>query len=94
MQLAEATPLTSSLTTTGSKDQVMLKIRLSSNPKDFKCVVLKGDNVGVLKEKIQALHSVDPSKMKIFLSGRLLTDTVLIGDLDIPKGFVIQVIVT
>lgn len=93
MQSEEATPLTPSATS-GSQDQVTLKIRLSTNSKDFKCTVSKGDSVGMLKERIQSLHNVEPAKMKMFLSGRLVQDNVLVGDLDIPKGFVIQMIVT
>ena len=78
----------------GNKDQVSLKIRLSTQQKDFKCVVMKGDSVAVVKQRIEESHRVNSSRLKMFLSGRLLLDDTLVGDLDIPRGFVIQAIVT
>ena len=78
----------------GSTDQVLLKIRLSTESKDIKCHALKGDSIEIIKQNLSKSHKVDSSKLKLFLSGRLLTDNILIGDLSIPKGFVIQAIVT
>ncbi len=79
---------------TGNTDQIILKMRLSTQSKDFRYPVLKGDSVETVKLKLKETHGIDPSKLKLFLSGRLLLDNVLIGDLSIPKGFIIQAIVT
>ena len=76
-----------------SKEQVTLKIRLSTQNKDFKHTFLKSDSVREVKDWLQQTHNIDPTRLKMFLSGRLLNDNVLLGDLDIPKGFVVQAIV-
>ncbi len=91
MITSDHTPSTSA--STGSKDLLTVKIRLSTQPKDIRCVVCKGDCIGTLKNKLRESHDVDSARVKMFLSGRLLPDNVLLGDLDIPKGFLIQAIV-
>ena len=90
MITSDHTPSTS--VSTGSKDLIAVKIRLSTQPKDIKCVVCKGDCIRTLKNKLQESHDIDPARVKMFLSGRLLPDNVLLGDMDIPRGFVIQAI--
>jgi len=45
-----------------------------------------------LKKNLEADHSVDSKKITLLYSGRVLNNSTLIKDL--PKGFVIQAVVT
>ena len=71
-----------------------VKVRLSTRPKDIKVSVLATDRVRDLKRKLQELHHVDRRRVTMLYSGRVLNNSTLLKDLDIPKGFVIQAIVT
>lgn len=71
-----------------------IKVRLSTQPKDIKVSVLATDRVRDLKRKLQELHNVDRRRVTMLYSGRVLNNSTLLKDLDIPKGFVIQAIVT
>lgn len=71
-----------------------VKVRLSTQPKDIKVSVLATDRVRDLKRKLQELHHVDRRRVTMLYSGRVLNNSTLLKDLDIPKGFVIQAIVS
>ena len=71
-----------------------MKVRLSTIRKDLKVTVLTTDRVRDLKKKLEADHGVDSKKITLLYSGRVLNNSTLIKDLDIPKGFVIQAVVT
>ena len=73
---------------------VTIKVRQSTIRKDLKVTVLTTDRVRDLKKNLEADHSVDSKKITLLYSGRVLNNSTLIKDLDIPKGFVIQAVVT
>ncbi len=72
---------------------MVVKVRLSTLPKDTKITIFETARVKDLKRKLAADHNVDARKLTMFYSGRVLNNGVLIKDLDIPKGFVIQAVV-
>ena len=78
---------------TGGTSMIM-KVRLSTMRKDLKLTVLTTDRVRDLKKRLETDHGVDHKKITMLYSGRVLNDSTLIKDLGIPKGFVIQAIVT
>ena len=71
-----------------------MKVRLSTIRKDLKVTVLTTDRVRDLKKKLEADHGVDCKRITLLYSGRVLNNSTLIKDLDIPKGFVVQAVVT
>lgn len=73
---------------------MIMKVRLSTMRKDLKLTVLTTDRVRDLKKRLETDHGVDHKKITMLYSGRVLNDSTLIKDLGIPKGFVIQAIVT
>ena len=73
---------------------ITVKVRLSTKEKDVKVSMLTTDSVRDLKRKVKLDHGVGSKKITMLYSGRVLSDGVIIKDLKIPKGFVIQAIVT
>lgn len=73
---------------------LIVKVRLSTRSKDIKVPLSNTSRVRDLKRKLVAEHNVDASKITMLYSGRVLSNGTLLKDLDIPKGFVIQAIVT
>lgn len=71
-----------------------IKVRLSTLPKDIRISVLTTDRIKDLKIKLHELHNVDPQKITMLYSGRVLRNNTLIKHLNIPKGYVIQAIVS
>lgn len=71
-----------------------VKVRLTTLPKDIRVSVLTTDRVRDLKRKIHNLHGVDPQKITMLYSGRVLTNNTLIKHLNIPRGHIIQAVVT
>ena len=71
-----------------------MKVRLSTMRKDLKVTVLTTERVRDLKKRLETDHGVDHKKITMLYSGRVLNDSTLVKDLGIPKGFVIQAIVT
>lgn len=72
---------------------MVVKVRVSTLAKDTKVTILETARVKDLKKKLATDHGVDARKLTMFYSGRVLNNAVLIKDLDIPKGFVIQAVV-
>ena len=73
---------------------LIVKVRLSTQPKDIKVQLTTDSRVRDLKRKLVADHNVDDRKITMLYSGRVLSNRTLLKDLDIPKGFVIQAIVS
>ena len=71
-----------------------VKVRLTTLPKDIRVSVLTTDRVRDLKRKLHDLHGVDPQKITMLYSGRVLTSNTLIKHLNIPRGHIIQAVVT
>ena len=74
-------------------EQLTLKIRLSTLGKDVKITVNPNDTVLHVKHKLHELHNVDATKIKMLFSGTVLADSIVVGQLKIPRGFVIQAFV-
>ena len=71
-----------------------VKVRLSTHSKDIKVSVLTTERVKDLKRKLHESHGVDPKRITMLYSGRVLSNSTSLKSLDIPKGYVIQAIVT
>ncbi len=72
---------------------MVVKVRLSTLAKDIKVTLPETARVNDLKRRLATDHDVDARKLTMFYSGRVLNNAVLIKDLDIPKGFVVQAVV-
>ena len=77
-----------------SGEELIIKIRLSTSPKDFKMSVRTGETISSLKHRVHLEHGVPPGKQRLFFSGKLLYDKLTIGETKISKGFVVQIVVT
>lgn len=73
---------------------LIVKVRLSTRSKDVKVQLTTTSRVRDLKRKLVAEHNVDARKITMLYSGRVLSNGTLLKDLGIPKGFVIQAIVS
>ena len=102
-QTGSAPPPLSQRETTGGKEGAAIKapgisfnikIRLSTLAKDMRVSVLTTDRVRDLKRKLQELHNVEPQKVTMLYSGRVLSNNTLLKHLNIPRGHVIQAIVS
>ena len=71
-----------------------VKVRLSTLPKDIRISVLTTDRVIDLKRRLHELHSVDPQRITMLYSGRVLRNNTVLKRLNVPKGYVIQAIVS
>jgi len=76
-----------------SLETVVLKVRLSTM-KDLKISVRPTALVRDIKGKLHQMEGISPQNVKLLYSGRLLKDDTSINDLDIPKGYVIQAVIT
>ena len=74
-------------------DPVVVKIRVSTLPKDIKLTLQASDRVRDLKQRLEVEHEVPIRRITMLYSGRVLNDRTYIKHLDIPKGFLIQAIV-
>ena len=75
-------------------EPVVLKIRVSSLRKDVRINVLSTDSIEVVKQKLLEEHGVEPSKVTMLFSGRVLANQTVVSELKIPRGHVIQAIVS
>ena len=72
-----------------------IKVRLSILPKDVRVLVLTTDRIRDLKRKLHERHNVSlQQKITMLYSGRVLSNSTLIKQLNVPKGHVIQAIVS
>lgn len=72
---------------------ITLKIRLSTHSKDIKLTVSSSDSVLRVKQQLEEQYGVAANKITMLFSGKILPDSVVIGQLEIPKGFIIQAII-
>ena len=75
-------------------DPVTLRIRVSSLGKDVKLRVTSTDSILQVKKRLEEVHGVGHERVTMLFSGRVVSDKTLVKDLNIPKGFVIQAIVS
>lgn len=73
--------------------EMSIKLRLSTG-KDIKMVVRSTDTVFQIKKRLLKEEGVDPSQQRWYFSGKLLPNKTRIEDANIPKGFIIQVIIS
>lgn len=73
---------------------ITIKVRLSTLPKDIRVSVLTTDRVRDLKRKLHELHNVEPQKVTMLYSGRVLHNNTLLKHLNVPRGHVVQAVVT
>ena len=71
-----------------------VKVRLSSTGKDIKITLTGTERVRDLKRRLQSEQHIDPKTVTMLYSGRVLGNNVLVKDLAIPKGYVIQAVVS
>ncbi|KAL8604959.1 Ubiquitin domain-containing protein 1 [Nucella lapillus] len=74
--------------------EVPLRLRLSHLPRDLKIVVRTTDTVHKIKRLLCEREGVEPERQRWFFGGKLLSDKLRIEDVNIPKGFVVQVVVS
>ena len=74
--------------------EVILKLRLSKNQKDIKLTVRTTDSVYKVKRMIMEREGVEPVNQKWCFGGRILTDKLKLEDAKLPKGCLVQVLVT
>lgn len=74
--------------------EIPIKFRLSHTNKDIKMPVRTTDSVYKIKKRICEDEGIEVVRQRFFYSGRLLNDKLRIEDAKVPKGHVIQVIVT
>ena len=72
----------------------IVKVRLTTLSKDIRVSVFTTDRIRDLKRKLHELHGVEPQKITMLYSGRVLTNNTLIKHINIPRGHVIQAVVT
>lgn len=72
---------------------VEIKLRLSTM-KDVKVQISAKSAVRDLKKKLYQQEGIEPQKVRLLFSGRVLKDDDCIEDLKIPKGFIIQALVS
>lgn len=71
-----------------------IKVRLSSTGKDVKIALTGTERVRDLKRRLETEHNIDPKRVTMLYSGRVLGNNVLVKDLAIPKGYVVQAVVS
>lgn len=77
-----------------SGDPVVVKVRLSTLAKDLKITLQASDRAIDLKRRLEVEQEVEAGHITLLYSGRVLRDRTYIKSMDIPKGFIIQAIVT
>ena len=74
--------------------EIVIKFRVSTLSKDLKLKVRTTDTVMKIKKKLFELEKIEPSRQKWFFSGKILSDKLKMEDAKIPKGYVVQVVVS
>ncbi len=73
--------------------ETTIKLRLSTG-KDVKMTVRSTETVYQVKKRLNTQAGVEPMRQRWFFSGKLLTDKTKIEEVKIPKGYVVQVIIS
>lgn len=74
--------------------EIVIKFRLSTSNKDVKLKVRTTDSVLKTKKKLFEVEKVEPSRQRWFYGGKMLSDKLKFEDIKVPKGNVVQVIVS
>lgn len=74
--------------------ETVIKFRLSSTNKDIRLKVRTTDSMLKIKKRLFETEKIEPNRQRFFYSGKMLNDKLKIEDVKIPKGNVIQVIVS
>lgn len=74
--------------------EIVIKFRVSTLSKDLKLKVRTTDTVMKIKKKLFELEKIEPSRQKWFFSGKIMSDKLKMEDAKIPKGYVVQVVVS
>lgn len=75
-------------------DPVVIKIRVSTLSSDIKMTIQAEDKVKDVKRRLEEEHGIPAQHVTMLYSGRVLRDGLYLKPLDIPKGYIIQAIVT
>uniref|UniRef100_A0A1B6LBA7 Ubiquitin-like domain-containing protein n=1 Tax=Graphocephala atropunctata TaxID=36148 RepID=A0A1B6LBA7_9HEMI len=73
--------------------EIVLKLRLSSNCQDVKLPLYTSDTIGLAKKKLESQEGLEPSRQRWFFGGKLLGDKLHVEEAKVSPGYVIQVIV-
>ena len=71
-----------------------IKVRLSNVGKDVKISLTGTERVRDIKRRLQSEHGIDPKRVTMLYSGRVLGNGVVVKDLAIPKGYVVQAVIS
>ena len=74
-------------------EEYMIRCRMSDTCKDHKLNVRPGEAIGVAKKRLVKELGKTSSKLKWFYGGKILYDKMTIADANVPRGYVIQVVV-
>ena len=75
------------------EEKVNVKLRLSTG-KDVKLSVNPSTSMGEVKKMLQSSEGIEVIRTKILFSGKIITDSTTVEQLKIPKGFILQVVVS
>lgn len=75
-------------------DPIIVKVRLSTHSKDIKMTLQASDRVRDVKQRLEVEQDIPASRLTMLYSGRVLNDRTYLKNLNIPRGFLIQAIVT
>lgn len=78
----------------GTGTTMNIKVRISSIGKDVKIPLTGTERVRDLKRRLESEHGIDPKRVTMLYSGRVLGNGVVLKDLAIPKGYVVQAVVS
>ena len=73
-------------------EEHMIRCRLSTTCKDYKIDVRTRETVSSVKKRLARELELGTAKQRWFFGGKMLYDKMTIGDIRIPRGYVIQVI--
>ena len=76
-----------------NEEKVNVKLRLSTG-KDIKLSVYPSTRMSEVKKMLQSSEGIDAVRTRLLYSGKLVSDSTTIEQLKIPRGFVLQVIVS
>jgi len=74
--------------------ETVIKFRLSTSSKDIRMKVRTTDSVLKIKKRLFETEKIEPSRQRFFYAGKMLNDKLKLEDVKIPKGNVVQVIVS
>ena len=74
--------------------RAVVKVRLSTTGKDIRVALSSMDTVEDLKRLLEREHGLDPQRTTMLYFGRVVRNKTRIQTLKIPKGHVIQAVVT